>query len=146
RAARKVTPRVVGGMAPPALAAMQPASVTFLRCEAAGGRCSRMAGTFSSVPTARRRVVEQHRHVIGTGVGDGEIEAAIVVEVADGDGYRSGACRDGRRRPEGPVAGAEQDRDVVRVKVGDREIEVAIAVEVADGDRQRRGARREGPG
>src|SRR5207253_11401277 len=66
RGARKVTPRVVGGMAPPALAAMQPASVTFLRCEAAGGRCSRMAGTFSSVPTARRRVVEQHRHVIGT--------------------------------------------------------------------------------
>ena len=91
-----------------------------------------------SVPAAYRHLVlegavavaQQHRHVVGAVVGDGQVGAAVAVEVPRHEG-------DWARSPprthlvlEGAVAVAQQHRHVVGAVVGDGQVGAAVAVEV----------------
>ena len=75
-------------------------------------------------------VAQQHRHVVGAVVGDGQVGAAVAVEVP----RHEGAWRGPRRVPhlvlEGAVAVAQQHRHVVGAVVGDGQVGAAVAVEV----------------
>ena len=75
---------------------------------------------------------QQDGDVAGIKVRNREIEVAIAVEVADGDGLRTPPNGEGPARPEGPIGVSEQHRDRVGAGARDREVEVVIAVEVAD--------------
>ena len=63
-----------------------------------------------------------------------EVEIAISVEIADGDGVRGGPGAEIGLRPESTHSIAKEDGDVVVGLVRDGEIEVAIPVEITYGD------------
>ena len=75
--------------------------------------------------------VQQHRHVVGAAVGDGQVGPAVAVEVARHEGDWLGPHRVGHLGLEGAVAVAQQHRHVVGAVVGDGQVGPAVAVEVA---------------
>ena len=77
-------------------------------------------------------------------VGDGEVGAAVAVEVARHDRDGIGPHRVGDLGLEGAVAVAQQHRHVVRAVVGDGEVGAAVAGEVARHDRDGTGPHRVG--
>src|SRR5262249_53285001 len=81
------------------------------------------------LPDAALEVAQQDRHVVGAGVGDDQVQEAVVVEVAEGDAGRVGA-REVAHGGGGEGAGADAhvDQDVVAAAVGDDQVEVAVVV------------------
>ncbi len=73
--------------------------------------------------------------VLPDAVGDGEVEAAVAVEVPGHDRVRARPDRVGDLGLERAVAVAQQHRHVLSLLVGDGEVEVAVAGEVPGHDR-----------
>ena len=105
-------------------------------------------------------VAEEDRDIVRlVGVGHGQVEHTIAVEVAHGEGGRVAAGSDALRCLERSIAVAKKDRDTTRFerarsrvrahargRVGDGEIRLAVAIEVAHDDEYREVSYREGRG
>ena len=81
-------------------------------------------------------VAQQHRHVVGAVVGDGQVGAAVAVEVPRHEGDWPVPRRVPHLVLEGAVAVAQQHRHVVGAVVGDGQVGAAVAVEVPRHDRR----------
>src|SRR5215211_5413361 len=96
----------------------------------------------SSIPgqhvvAGRRGVVEQHRDLVGGAVGDRQVGARVVVEVADRHRLGVVAGGDVGGTGEGAVALAVHEPDAAGDGVGDRQVERCAGVEVASHHRPR---------
>ncbi len=82
--------------------------------------------------------IEQDGNVVGSLVGDDQVEPAVAGKVGDGDAHRVGAGEKAvaavQRRTESSVPQPGVNEDVVAAAVGDDQVEDAVVVEV----RQRR--------
>ena len=81
-------------------------------------------------------VAQEDGDLVEARIGDGQVGAAVVVEVGRHDGRRAAPWRqgDGQGLLERAVAVARQDGHAVRALVDDGHAEVAVAGEVAGGD------------
>ena len=86
-------------------------------------------------------VAQQHRHVVGAGVGDGQVGAAVAGEVPRHEGAWLGPHRVLHLVLEGAVAVAQQHRHVVGAGVGDGQVGAAVAGEVPRHEGDWRGPR-----
>ena len=86
-------------------------------------------------------LVDQDGNVVGSLVGDDQVEPAVAGDVGDGDPHRVGAGEEAvtvvERRTERPIPQPGVDQDVVAAAVGDDQVENSVVVEVRQRDRTR---------
>src|SRR5439155_378461 len=78
-------------------------------------------------------VAPEHRDIVVTIVGHGQVQLAIAIEVAHDWGDHAHATREARGLLEGPVADPQEHRDVAGKPVARREVLDPITIEVARG-------------
>ena len=91
-------------------------------------------------------VAPEHRDIVVTIVGHGQVQLAIAIEVAHDWGDHAHATREARGLLEGPVADPQEHRDVAGKPVARREVLDPITIEVARGHGGRTVANSEGLG
>ena len=82
---------------------------------------------------------QRSRHVVGGRIDAGEVEPAIVVEIAGREHRRAKPHRTLKRSLEAPVPPAQQHGNIVRQDLSGRKIEAAVAVNVGRGQAAPRG-------
>src|SRR5216684_3962307 len=94
-------------------------------------RLYRLAARVSRASCQLRRVVDQHRDVAGTPVGNGEVLPPVAIEVAHRNGPWIDPNSEAFRRPKAPISVSQKHRDVAGIRVSHREVLRAVAIEVA---------------
>src|SRR5437660_546931 len=90
-----------------------PASSAFPRCEEAGGARAALTDgrgilvLAHAVAGSPQRVVDQHRDVACTAVGDSKIRLTVGIEIAHGNGHGPSPYPEGQRSLEGAITVAQ---------------------------------------